>query len=230
MKRLFDFIISILSLILLLPIFIVTGLLIAMTSGFPLFFVQRRIGRNGIPFNIFKFRTMHFQPEASRGSFHAGDKSRVTRIGLILRKTKLDELPQLWNVCKGDMSFVGPRPEVPQWVAAYPARWAKVHRVRPGITDNASIEFRDEETILSAAENPTGYYRTVILPRKLDLYDQYVDNHSFIGDLGILFRTFRAIGKPPPAPSDPDSYRDRNNLSRIHYGRLLRGREKNGVR
>ncbi len=198
MKRLFDFIISILSLMLLSPIFIVTGLLIAITSGFPLFFVQQRIGRNGIPFNIFKFRTMRVLPQSSGGSFHAGDKSRITRIGRILRKTKLDELPQLWNVCKGDMSFVGPRPEVPQWVAAYPVRWAKVHRVRPGITDNASIEFRDEESILAASENPTEYYRTVILPRKLELYEQYVDNHSFMGDLGILFRTFWAIGKPPP--------------------------------
>jgi lipopolysaccharide/colanic/teichoic acid biosynthesis glycosyltransferase len=117
----------------------------------------------------------------------------VTRVGKLLRKTKLDEFPQLWNVLVGDMSLVGPRPEVRKWVEAYPDRWAKVLAVRPGITDPASIEFRNEEELLAAAPNPETYYRKVILPRKLDLYEEYVETRSFWGDVGILLKTVWAV-------------------------------------
>lgn len=128
-----------------------------------------------------------------RGSFDAGDTSRITPLGVLLRKYKLDELPQLLNVLIGDMSFVGPRPEVKQWTSVYPEKWNIVHSVKPGITDNASIEFRNEEMILANAVDPLGTYKEVILPRKLDLYIEYVQNRSFLGDIGIIFRTFKAL-------------------------------------
>ena len=128
-------------------------------------------------------------PTSESGAFDVGDTSRVTAVGRFLRKTKLDELPQLWNVLRGDMSLVGPRPEVRKWVEAYPERWAKVLTVRPGITDPASIAFRNEEELLTAAPDPENYYRNVILPRKLALYEQYVATRSFWGDVGILLKT-----------------------------------------
>lgn len=193
MKRLFDFVISLLFTVILLPVFLLIAFLIVIDSGFPVFFVQKRIGKGGQLFSMFKFRTMTVLKEAQQGSFDAGNSSRVTRIGKILRKTKLDELPQLLNVLAGTMSFVGPRPEVQKWVEAYPERWAVVHTVKPGITDNASIEFRNEEEILSASSDPYLTYRNKILPRKLDLYEDYVRNRSFGGDVEILFKTFISV-------------------------------------
>lgn len=130
---------------------------------------------------------------AEKGSFDAGSSRRVTNVGRILRRTKMDELPQLWNVLKGDMSLVGPRPEVRKWVEVYPERWSEVLTVRPGITDPASIVFRHEEEILARSENPEAAYRDEILPRKLDLYQQYVRTRSFGGDLLILMKTLVAL-------------------------------------
>jgi len=127
------------------------------------------------------------------GEFDAGDTSRVTSVGRFLRKTKLDELPQLWNVLKGDMSLVGPRPEVRKWVEVYPERWARVLTVRPGITDPASIEFRHEEKLLATSQDPERTYRDEILPRKLALYEQYVATWSFWGDIAILIKTFWTV-------------------------------------
>jgi lipopolysaccharide/colanic/teichoic acid biosynthesis glycosyltransferase len=127
---------------------------------------------------------------AEKGRFDAGVTSRVTPVGQILPKWKLDELPQLWNVLIGDMSLVGPRPEIRKWVEAYPERWAKVLTVRPGITDPASIEFRNEEDLLAAAADPERHYRKVVLPQKLEFYEEYVQTRSFWGDLGIVFKTF----------------------------------------
>jgi len=117
----------------------------------------------------------------------------VTGVGKFLRATKLDELPQLINVLMGQMSLVGPRPEVRQWVDAYPERWALVHQAKPGITDPASIQYRNEEEILIASADPQQTYRDEILPAKLDLYEQYVQNRTFFGDLKILFQTFLAV-------------------------------------
>ncbi|GAO28538.1 bacterial sugar transferase [Geofilum rubicundum JCM 15548] len=127
--------------------------------------------------------------EAASGSFDAGDSSRVTRVGRWLRKSKIDELPQLWNVLVGDMSLVGPRPEVQKWVAVYPERWQVVHSVRPGITDNASIEFRNEEALLATSDAPETTYKEVVLPQKLALYENYVRQNSFLGDIRIIFKT-----------------------------------------
>lgn len=136
---------------------------------------------------------MRVLKEASSGSFDAGNYSRITPFGRFLRKTKLDELPQLINVLKGEMSFVGPRPEVKQWTEVYPEKWKIVHSVKPGITDNASIEFRNEEELLAKSNDPIKTYKEVILPRKLDLYIEYVNTHTFTGDIKIILKTIKAV-------------------------------------
>lgn len=189
MKRLFDFVSSLFGILILLPLFVILAFAVVIDTGFPVFFLQKRVGLYGRPFFIFKFRTMTLLKDASQGSFDAGDSRRVTRVGRVLRRTKLDELPQLWNVLRGDMSLVGPRPEVQKWVDVYPDRWSRILSLRPGITDNASLEFRNEEEVLAASSNPEKTYRDEVLPRKLDLYDDYVQNHSLAGDLRIIFRT-----------------------------------------
>ncbi len=189
MKRLFDFICSVMLLMLIALPLLLVSLLIKLTMPGPIFFIQERVGRNGKLFRLIKFRTMRVADGKTKGSFDAGDSSRVTPVGNFLRKTKIDELPQLLNVLIGDMSLVGPRPEVKIWTDVYPEQWAIVHKVRPGITDEASITFRNEEVILKNAQNPTDTYRNQILPQKLALYIQYVHNQSFLGDCKILIRT-----------------------------------------
>jgi lipopolysaccharide/colanic/teichoic acid biosynthesis glycosyltransferase len=193
MKRILDIVGALTGGVLLSPLLAVVWMAVVLESGRPGLFRQRRMGRRGSEFTLYKFRTMTVQRGTERGSFDAGSSARVTRVGKLLRKTKLDEFPQLWNVLVGDMSLVGPRPEVRKWVEAYPDRWAKVLAVRPGITDPASIEFRNEEELLAAAPNPETYYRKVILPRKLDLYEEYVETRSFWGDVGILLKTVWAV-------------------------------------
>lgn len=159
----------------------------------PIFFIQQRVGKNGIMFNLFKFRTMKVAAGKSSGSFDAGDSSRITVLGKFLRKTKIDELPQLLNVILGDMSLVGPRPEVKIWTEVYAEKWAIVHRVRPGITDEASITFRNEEEILKNALNPKEVYKNQILPQKLALYINYVHNQSFYNDCKIIVKTIAHV-------------------------------------
>jgi len=193
LKRFFDLVASFLGLIIILPILLLVSLFIKLSMPGPVFFIQPRIGKGGKEFRLLKFRTMLVKPKTSEGSFDAGDQSRITALGKILRKTKLDEIPQLINVLKGDMSLVGPRPEVKKWTAVYPEQWAIVHQVQPGITDNASIEFRNEEEILAQSANPEETYRNVILPRKLKLYIDYVNHRSFSGDLMIILRTIQTI-------------------------------------
>jgi lipopolysaccharide/colanic/teichoic acid biosynthesis glycosyltransferase len=192
-QRGFDAVVSGLALLVLSPVFVLLGAVVAVGSGWPVVFRQTRVGREGRDFTLLKFRSMEVCPEAARGSFEAGSTRRVTRVGRVLRKYKLDELPQLWNVLKGDMSLVGPRPEVRKWVEAYPERWAFVLQVRPGITDPASIEFRNEEELLSGATDPERLYRESILPRKLDLYEAYVRERTFGGDLRVLWQTVRVV-------------------------------------
>lgn len=192
-KKKFDLIASLLGLLVLLPIMILTFILIKFTMPGPVFFIQTRIGKGGKEFRLLKFRTMLIKPKTSEGSFDAGDHSRITPLGKILRKTKLDEIPQLINVIKGEMSLVGPRPEVRKWIAVYPEKWAIVHQLMPGITDNASIEFRNEEELLARSSNPEETYRNVILPRKLEIYINYVNHHSFFGDLMIIIQTIQSV-------------------------------------
>ncbi len=194
LKRLFDLVAASIGLVLMAPLLAVVAFAVKRSSPGPVIFRQVRVGRAGGDFVLYKFRTMRTAGEPADGAtFEAGSTIRVTPVGRVLRKWKLDELPQLWNVVKGDMALVGPRPEVRQWVEAYPDRWERVLSVRPGVTDPASIEFRNEEELLSAAPNPADHYRRVVLPRKLDLYEHYVDARTFRGDVVILFRTLRAV-------------------------------------
>ncbi|MFH1942352.1 MAG: sugar transferase [bacterium] len=194
-KRCFDFTVSLIGLLLLFPVFLIISLLIRFASGPTVFFRQIRVGKDGKTFSLIKFRTMEFAPGVEKGEFEPGSNCRVTPVGRFIRKAKLDELPQLVNVLKGDMSIVGPRPEVLKWVAVYPERWVTVHRVRPGITDPASLVYRNEEEILATAPEPEIVYRDVILPHKLTLYEKYVGSHSFFGDFGIIIKTFCSIIK-----------------------------------
>lgn len=190
LKFLFDFFCSLVFiLIFAIPMLIISIFIKLLMPKGPIFFVQKRVGKNGILFNLIKFRTMKVAQGKFKESFDAGDSSRITPLGKFLRKTKIDELPQLFNVLKGEMSFVGPRPEVKMWTEVYPEKWAIVHQVKPGITDEASIKFRNEEEILKNVTNPIETYKILILPQKLSLYIHYVQNQSFIGDIKILIKT-----------------------------------------
>ena len=192
MKRIFDLVLSLFGIVVLLPVFLVVAVSIVMSSKGPVLFRQERVGRNGLTFRILKFRSMRAANEGRQITV-AGD-SRITPVGGVLRKTKLDELPQLFNVLRGDMSFVGPRPEVQRYVDLYPPEVKRiVLSVRPGITDNAAIEFRNESDLLADAADPEAEYVGTILPRKLALYRQYVETRSFGGDLRILLRTLVAV-------------------------------------
>ena len=178
----------------LLPVLLVLAIGIKLDSSGPVFYRQVRVGRNGKLFNILKFRSMVWR-EADGGSkiTVAGD-ARVTRFGHFLRRHKLDELPQLFNVLVGEMSLVGPRPEVPEYVECYPepAR-SIVLSVRPGITDNASLEFRDESELLRREDDPERVYREQVLPRKLAIYQRYVCESTLSGDLRLIIRTVLAV-------------------------------------
>jgi len=193
-KRLFDLIASGLGLALLLPFFCLLGLLIKLDSPGPVFFRQERVGRLGKIFCIHKFRTMTTDAERKGPQITVGADARITRIGGILRKYKLDELPQLIDVLLGDMSLVGPRPEVPRYVVCYPEEVKKiVLSVKPGITDWASIEYRDENGVLGLAEDPHRAYLEQVLPVKLKYYVDYVKQRTFLGDLKIILATLVAV-------------------------------------
>ncbi len=193
LKRCFDLFAAFTGAVLLLPLLIFLAAAILLTSGRPILFRQRRVSHGGCDFMLCKFRTMTVASGTEGGSFDVGSTVRVTPIGRILRQWKLDELPQLWNVICGNMALVGPRPEVRKWVEAYPERWARVLTVKPGITDPASIVYRNEEDILARSSDPEKTYREEILPHKLDLYEEYVRTCSFWGDIGILMKTFWAV-------------------------------------
>lgn len=193
MKRLLDISCACVGLAVLSPLLLLLWVAVVAETGLPGIFRQRRVGQYGRDFMLLKFRSMAVRREAEQGTFDAGSTARVTRVGRFLRKTKLDELPQLWNVLRGDMSLVGPRPEVLKWVQAYPERWARVLSVRPGITDTASIEFRNEEDILAASTDPERTYRDTILPRKLSIYEDYVQAPGVRKDVAIILRTAWAV-------------------------------------
>jgi len=209
MKRTFDFISSIIGLLAIAPLISAIGIVLRLVDGSPVFFRQSRVGRGGRDFVLYKFRTMNVAAGTEKGSFDAGSTRRVTGIGRFLRKTKLDELPQLWNTLKGDMSLVGPRPEVRKWVDIYPERWARVLTIRPGITDPASVLYRNEEDILTRSADPERTYRDEVLPHKLSLYEEYVANQTFRGDIDILLQTFGAVVGIPSINKRGSSIDDR---------------------
>ncbi|CAH0351710.1 sugar transferase [Aquabacterium sp. CECT 9606] len=195
-KRLFDWGLASLGLLLLSPALLLVALAIKLDSPGPVFFRQERVGRFGQPFRIHKFRTMRHDPQGAGPQITVGLDRRITRIGHALRASKLDELPQLIDVWLGRMSLVGPRPEVPRYVAHYPASVRdKVLSVRPGITDIASIEYRDESNVLARASDPEHAYIHEILPHKLELALRYVDQASVWTDIRLIARTLVAIVK-----------------------------------
>lgn len=192
-KRLFDFVAALCGLTLLAPLFVLIACKIKLDSKGPIFFRQERVGRHGMSFYIYKFRTMTVNTE-SQGQLTVGRDTRITNIGHVLRHYKLDELPQLINVLMGDMSIVGPRPEVPRYVAKYPeSAKSIILSVRPGITDFASIEFKDENAILAQADDPEFEYINNVLPKKLFYYQKYVSERSFWLDCSLILKTIRAI-------------------------------------
>lgn len=188
-KRIFDFICSALGLIILSLVFIVIVIVIKIDSDGPVFFKQIRVGEKKKEFEILKFRTMVVDAEKLGRQITVGNDSRITKVGRFLRKYKLDELPQLINVFKGDMSLVGPRPEVPRYVKLYNEEQRKVLEVKPGITDLASIRYRDENDLLGEAENPDDLYINTIMPDKLALNLVYINKNNIFFDIYIILKT-----------------------------------------
>ena len=195
MKRLFDIVASGLGLLVLSPLFLIIAIWIKLDSKGPIFYRQVRVGWHNKDFRIFKFRSMRVGSDKGSLVTIGGRDPRVTRSGYWIRKFKLDELPQLINVFIGDMSLVGPRPEVRHYVDYWTEEQIHVLDVRPGITDPASIKFRNENELMEKAEDPEKYYIEVIMQEKLKLYLDYVNNHSFWGDIGLIFKTFWLIVK-----------------------------------
>lgn len=200
-KRVFDVLASVVALAILWPFLLLVAAWVRLDSPGPALFRQVRVGRAGRSFTLLKFRTMAARPLPGPLVTAAGDP-RITRAGRWLRATKLDELPQLLNVLAGDMSLVGPRPEVPRYVALWPPHQRDlVLSVRPGITDEAAVVYRDEERLLARAADPERLYVEEILPRKLGLYVAYVQGRTFGGDLRLLGRTFVTLLKRDEVPS-----------------------------
>jgi lipopolysaccharide/colanic/teichoic acid biosynthesis glycosyltransferase len=195
MKRLFDIVASGLGLIVLSPLFLILAIWIKCDSKGPVFYRQVRVGKNNKDFRIFKFRSMRVGADKGSLVTIGGHDPRVTKSGYFIRKFKFDELPQLINVFLGDMSLVGPRPEVRHYVNYWTPEQMHVLDVRPGITDPASIKFRNENELMEKAEDPEKYYIEVIMQEKIRLYLEYVNHHSFWGDIGLIFKTFWTIVK-----------------------------------
>jgi lipopolysaccharide/colanic/teichoic acid biosynthesis glycosyltransferase len=189
MKRGFDIAASAIGLIFGLPLLLVLAVLIKLDSAGPVFFKQERIGKGFRPFLIYKFRTMVEDAPMRGASITYGNDSRITRAGRLLRKTKLDELPQLINVLKGDMSFVGPRPEVPRYVELFRSDYEDVLKIRPGLTDLASLKYSDEASILGQSANPEADYVTRLLPDKIHLAREYIRRSSLLFDAKLIFGT-----------------------------------------
>jgi len=195
MKRLFDIVASGLGLIVLSPLFLILSIWIKLDSKGPVFYRQVRVGYKNKDFRIFKFRSMRVGADKGSLVTIGGRDPRVTKSGYWIRKFKLDELPQLINVFIGDMSLVGPRPEVRHYVDYWTPEQMHVLDVRPGITDPASIKFRNENELMEKAEDPEKYYIEVIMQEKIKLYLEYVEKHNFFYDLGLIFKTFWVIVK-----------------------------------
>ncbi len=199
LKRGFDILCSLTGIVFLSPLLLYFYLIIKIKDGTPVLFKQERIGRNSRPFMLYKFRSMRLNSEAL-GQLSLGERDpRVTDIGHFLRKTKMDELPQLFNILKGDMSLVGPRPEVPCYVDMYSDEQKLVLKVRPGLTDAASLKYFNESELLSTAEDPEQFYIKEIMPSKLDLNLKYIASRSLLKDICIILKTIgRIFSKKEP--------------------------------
>jgi lipopolysaccharide/colanic/teichoic acid biosynthesis glycosyltransferase len=190
----FDVVVSLCVLTLLFPLFVVVAAWIKIDSRGPVLFRQQRVGRYGKPFEILKFRTMRVSALAEGPQITVGNDPRITRAGTFLRRCKLDEFPQFFNVLCGEMSVVGPRPEVPKYVALYSAAQREaILGLRPGITDTASVAFRDESILLASADDPEHFYTQIVLPAKLEYAERYAVTHSLAGDIRIMLCTVFAL-------------------------------------
>ncbi|QII11047.1 hypothetical protein KsCSTR_16680 [Candidatus Kuenenia stuttgartiensis] len=193
MKRLFDIFSSLFTLLILLPLFLLIAILIRLNSAGPVFFIQKRVGKNFKLFSLYKFRTMVVDTSQRGLQITSAGDPRITKIGRFLRKTKIDELPQIINVIKGDMSVVGPRPEVLKYVEMFKDDYKYILKVKPGITDYAAIEFRDEECVLKKFKNPEDGYIKKVLPLKINLYKRYIKERSLFTDMKLIFLTLWKI-------------------------------------
>jgi len=191
-KAVFDRVASLAGIVMLSPLLLVLAVLVKAGDGGRVLFSQERVGRGGRPFRIYKFRSMRDSPAEELQVTASGD-SRITPVGKFLRRTKLDELPQLFNVLRGEMSLVGPRPEVPRYVRLYTEEQREVLAVRPGLTDWATLQYRNEEALLAGRENPEEFYIGEIMPEKLRLSREYLERATFFSDFGILWLTFLRI-------------------------------------
>ncbi|MCL5031101.1 MAG: sugar transferase [Bacteroidetes bacterium] len=191
-KRSIDILTSLFLMLLLLPMFLIISAMIIFTSGFPIFFYQERMGKDWKSFMILKFRTMIKDADKMGPGITSSDDKRITSIGKILRKLKLDELPQLINVIRGDMSLIGPRPELPKYVNYFKTDYSSILNIKPGITDYAAIKFIDEESLI-CDENIESIYLNKILPSKIVLYKKYINDISFLTDIKILFSTLKGL-------------------------------------
>jgi lipopolysaccharide/colanic/teichoic acid biosynthesis glycosyltransferase len=192
LPRLVEVFLSFGGLVVATPVIALAGIVLALSSGFPVFFRQTRVGRNARPFTLVKLRTMRVARSGLKVT--ASDDARVTRVGRFLRRSKLDELPELWNILKGEMSFVGPRPEVPQYVDPQSPAWKEVLRARPGLTDPITLRFRNEELLMAAVEGDRdAFYRETLQPLKLEGYRDYLRRRSWRTDIGVLFETVVAV-------------------------------------
>ena len=194
LKRIFDIILSLFGLMILFPFMLIIAILIKLDSKGPVFFKQIRVTKNGREFKIFKYRTMRVGSD-KYSQITVGKDNRITKIGAFLRKYKLDEIPQLINVLLGDMSLVGPRPEVPKYVALYTKEQKEILKVRAGITDYASIEFSDENDLLASEEDPEKAYIEKIMPKKIELNKKYLSEISILTDIKIILLTINKILK-----------------------------------
>ncbi|MDI6891192.1 MAG: sugar transferase [Thermodesulfovibrionales bacterium] len=190
-----DIILSAAGLFLFLPAFLIIAILIKMDTRGPVFFIHQRVGRNFKPFSLYKFRTMIDKAQELGQQITSGSDSCITRFGKLLRKMKLDELPQLWNVLKGNMSFVGPRPEISKYIEMFRDEYREILKVKPGITDFAAIEFRDEENVLKRFKNPENGYIKEVLPIKINLYKKYLRERGLLTDMKLIMLTLWKIVK-----------------------------------
>jgi len=192
MKRLFDLLFSIVVLILFIPLGIILSLCIIIDSRGGVFYKQERVGKDGTLFHLLKFRSMYVN-SAVKGTLTVGDDNRITRVGSLIRKVKLDEFPQFLNVLIGDMSIVGPRPEVPEFVALYSEEQRKVLSVRPGITDEASLAYFEENKLLATSTDPKTIYIEEIMPAKIAINLAYLENRSLLADITVIGKTILRI-------------------------------------
>ncbi|MBR1774779.1 MAG: sugar transferase [Bacteroidales bacterium] len=193
MKRVFDIVFSFFGLLILSPVFVILSFAVGLTSKGGVFYKQKRVGRYNKDFTLYKFRSMRVGADKGSLITIGGRDSRITKVGYFIRKFKLDELPQFFNVLIGDMSFVGPRPEVRYYVDMYSKEQMQVLNVRPGITDPASIAYRNENELLERQDNPKQYYIDVVMPDKLRINLEYINSRTFFSDINVIFQTFFAL-------------------------------------